>query len=43
MRDVLQDAFLAWVQGAEETRGFPDFASWCVHRLAEFDLRVVSA
>ncbi len=35
--DVLQDAYLAWVQGAEETRGFLDFGSWAARRLNEFD------
>ena len=33
-RVVLQDAYLAWTQGADETRGFPNFATWAMFALA---------
>lgn len=30
---ILNDAHLAWVQGADDTRRFPDFGTYAVHRL----------
>lgn len=31
---ILNDAYLAWSQGADETRRFPDFGAFAVHHLA---------
>lgn len=39
-QDALQDAYLAWVQGGAETRGFPTFAAWATYFLAHAGYQV---
>lgn len=36
LREVLQDAYLAWAQGADETRPFEDFGAFAVAHLATY-------